>query len=559
MRAVAGLAAAAVLLLLAACGGSSQVTVAKVGSKPITKQQLNALLTATRKRYSGPTFPARGSAEYRLVQEQAIDYLVQQSLADQVDAELGIKPEDRVVVTDASWRKVVAGIHVTDAQVRAVFEQNPKRYKLPGSNRTLDRGAAGEIRSELLATERGAAMHRFIAAAEKRWPVTYAPGYRPVSEMALAREIWKAPPKKACDLRPGSYAYPTARAHGCVGGTPIPGIGSPACSLLAVPEGDSGFSSAEMNDGYAEYLMDNGGTCSEDPRLQYVQVAPRPNTTPVEVAYLHASGMATYKHPLIEFTLRYPRRFHVQQVSYGGVESTDGVEVANYPLGPATSGRPLAGGAVDFTFTAEAFGQITSSWPSISSPHKTTLAKLPLRITHAELASGRYRTGVSADGLSLTLSITTGSSPSRRDLDALRAIAASIRFPPLRIGQFTPSRLYVLGRASAYPLGSVTEITAGLPLPYHRKLRSGPFYLEHTADGFWTMTWPSNYLHDYKACGPRFDATRRRFTCPSGAVWDLQGRVLRNPDPAKHPDDPLIRARALVAGGFLLVSLSPPG
>src|SRR5581483_12097921 len=101
----------------------------------------------------------------------------------------GIKPEDRVV-TDASWRKVVSGVHVTDAQVQAIFAKNPKRYKLPGSNKTLDLGAATEIRSELLRKERAAAMHRFVTDAEKRWPVTYAPGYRPVSEMVLARKVW---------------------------------------------------------------------------------------------------------------------------------------------------------------------------------------------------------------------------------------------------------------------------------------------------------------------------------------------------------------------------------
>lgn len=526
---------------------------AKVGSKPITKAQLQAVLARASTQYQGLDFPARGSAEYRLVQEQAIDYLVQQSLAHQVDAKLGIKPEDQVV-THASWRKVVAGIHVSDAQVRAVFAKNPKRYKLSGTNKTLDRGAAHEIRVELLRKERAAAMHRFVTAAEKRWPVTYAPGYRPLSEMALARKVWPAPPQKACDLPGGSYLYAKAWAHGCVTETPIPGMGSPACSLLG-PEGDAGFTSAEVHDGYDEYAMDNGGTCIPDPRAQAVQVEQRPNHTPVSVSYLHASGMATYKHPLIQFTLRYPRRFHVLRVSYGGVEIVDGVEVANYPLGPATAGRLLSRGAVDLTFTAEGFGETRSSWPPIRSPHKATVAKLPLRITDAELASGRYQTRVSADGVSLTLSIATGSSPSRQDLDALRAMAASIHFPPLQIGKFTPSRSYVLGRASSYPLGSVTEIAAGIRLPYYRKLQSGRFYLEHAADGFWQITWPGDLLHGYKACGPHWDAAHHRFTCPSGAVWNFEGGVVKNPDPAHDQDDPLSRQQVSVADGDVLVQL----
>jgi hypothetical protein len=138
-------------------------------------------------------------------------------------------------------------------------------------------------------------------------------------------------------------------------------------------------------------------------------------------------------------------------------------------------------------------------------------------------------------------------------------MAGSIRFPRLHIGQFTPGSLYVLGRASKYPVGSVTEIPAGFKLPYYRKLRSGRFYLEHAADGFWALTWPSSgYRRGYRACGPHFDPKSRRFTCPSGAVWDIKGNVIKNPDPAKHPDDPLERTQAAVADGYVLVPLSPP-
>ena len=49
--------------------------------------------------------------------------------------------------------------------MRAVFAKNPKRYKLAGSNRTLDRGAAHEIRIELLRKERAAAMHHDLREA----------------------------------------------------------------------------------------------------------------------------------------------------------------------------------------------------------------------------------------------------------------------------------------------------------------------------------------------------------------------------------------------------------
>jgi hypothetical protein len=323
--------------------------------------------------------------------------------------------------------------------------------------------------------------------------------------------------------------------------------------------GESGFSSAEEKDGYAEYVSDNAGSCAEDPRLESVQVEAKPNHAPVLVSYVHASGIATFKHPEIGFTLDYPRRFHLQQVSYGGAVSTEGVEVANYSVGPATNGRPLSSGAVDFSFTTEDFAFRSSSGPLPGSPHELKLGKLPLVLTDADLRSGAYRTAVSGDGLTFTLSITTGSSPSHQDLDALRAMAASIHLPRLRIGHFTPAGLYVLGPASKYRPGSVTEVPAGYPLPYYKKLRSGRFYLERTAGGFWTLTWPSTgYIHGYRACGPHFDVAKRRFTCPNGAVWDLQGRVVKNPDPPSHPDDPLERTHAAEADGYVLVSLEPP-
>ena len=515
---------------------------AKVGSKPITKAELKSVMATAVT--PGTASPARGSAEYRLIQEQAIDFLVQKSLAHQADAELGIRPEDRVV-THASWLKVVGGVHVSDAEVRAVFAKDPKRYKLPGPNRTLDRGAAHEIRVELLAKKRAAAMHRFVADAERRWPVTYAPGYRPVSEMALARTIWTVPAHERCDLPEGMYPYGEARAHGCLTHTPIPGMGSPACSLLDLPSGPDGFTGAEMDDGYGGYVMDNAGTCVPDPRLQGVQVEPERSNAPpppVKVSYLHATGTATYKGPLLAgLTLSYPRRLHIQQFEYGSFANTEAVEIANFALdssGPTS--RPLSARAVEFLLTDRCEG-----WNGPGSQ----VVKLPIK--RLPLASGAYSACFSANGGLYGLGIRTGSSPSHQDLEALRAIAASIHFPPPRVGQVTPNGPYVLGRASAYPPGSVTEI------PAIQTLKSGRFYLEHAADGFWAISWPDNLLHGYKACGPRWDAAHRRFTCPSGAVWDFKGRVVKNPDPARDQDDPLERAPVSVADGDVVLPLPP--
>ena len=52
---------------------------------------------------------------------------------------------------------------------------------------------------------------------------------------------------------------------------------------------------------------------------------------------------------------------------------------------------------------------------------------------------------------------------------------------------------------------------------------------------------------------------RKRFTCPSGAVWDIQGLVIKNPDPAQFQDDSLVRNQVATAYSDVLVELpSPP-
>jgi hypothetical protein len=117
------------------------------------------------------------------------------------------------------------------------------------------------------------------------------------------------------------------------------------------------------------------------------------------------------------------------------VVSVEGIEIANYPLGPSTAGRPLSEGAVDFLLT-----QRGGPW---GGPPPTPVVMLPIKLTDESLASGNYSTVFAA----------------------------------------------------------------------------------------------------------------HQFTCPSGAVWDLKGRVVRNPHPAHDQDDPLDRSQVNVADGYVLVSL----
>jgi hypothetical protein len=520
--------------------------VAEVGSKPITEKQVDAVLNYDRSQYPKLhfTFPRPGSAEYVLLRQQAIDFLVEQSRAHQADAKIGVPPQDRIV-SDAAFRKVTANVHVTDADVQKYFDQHRTK-------RQLDLGTAGEIRMQLLKKRRATVMHGFVAAAKRDYPVAYAPGYKPVSEIVLARKVWTIRPSgKPCDLPPGFYQVPTAVEHGCDQSNGPEVVDDKPCSIVDLPRPWTGFSGSEENDGFAEYSEDNAGTCQGDPRDAEVQVTAAQSNPPppVKVSYLRQTGTAAYTDPLLGVTLRYPRRLHLQDVAYGSLTTVEGVEISNYEIDPTMPNPELPPGGIKLLLTQGA----------PEGPYRPPSRRgLPLRITSASLAAGIFMTTFTADGQEFTLSIQTRSTPSKRDMDALIAIVASIHFPPLRIGQFTPTGQYVLGRASAYPLGSVAEVPARVALQYQPTRRSGRFYLEHAKDGFWQITWPDDLLHGYKACGPHYDAGRREFTCPGGAVWDFKGNVVNNPDPAHDQDDPLQRTSVNVADGYVLLSLPRP-
>jgi hypothetical protein len=357
VKTFAGLAALVVLIVgVSACGGRDFPAVVKVGAKPITKKQIDAVLVYDRSQYPKLhlTFPRPGSAEYLLLRQQAIDFLVEQSRAQQADARIGATAQDRVV-SDAAFRKVTANVHVTDADVEKYFQQQ-------GTKSQLDVGTATEIRQQLLAKRRAVVMHGFVAAAKRDYPVTYQPGYKPVSEIALARKIWTIHPSHhRCDLKPGFYQVPTAVEHGCAQSNgPSIVIDEKPCPIVDPPHAQNGFTGSEEADGFAEYAPDNAGTCVGDPRGAEVEVtaAQLQSHTPVKVSYLPQKGIATRKDPLLGFTLRYPRRLHIHPIAYGSLADIEGVEIANYSLGSSSppggwvpSSRPLSPGAVDLLIT----------------------------------------------------------------------------------------------------------------------------------------------------------------------------------------------------------------
>jgi peptidyl-prolyl cis-trans isomerase C len=97
---------AVVALLAAGCGGSGSTSVpanavATVGNDTITKAQFNFLLDGARRTYKArkTAFPKAGTTQYKSLEDQAIQYLVQESEYEQKAKSLGI------VVTPADVQK----------------------------------------------------------------------------------------------------------------------------------------------------------------------------------------------------------------------------------------------------------------------------------------------------------------------------------------------------------------------------------------------------------------------------------------------------------------------
>ena len=87
---------AAVALVAAGCGGSSASVpsnaVAKVGGDVITKAQFNFLINGAKRSYKArkTPFPQPGTTQYKQLEDQAMQYLVQQDELEQEAKKLGI-------------------------------------------------------------------------------------------------------------------------------------------------------------------------------------------------------------------------------------------------------------------------------------------------------------------------------------------------------------------------------------------------------------------------------------------------------------------------------------
>jgi foldase protein PrsA len=146
---LAVLTVAATAFVVAGCGGGggggSQAVpddaVAEVGSQAVSKVQFNVLLQQARQSYKArkQAFPKAGTAEYKQLQDQALDYLVQRAEFEQKAKDLGI------TITDS---KVDARLKQIKTQY---FGGSEKKYNDQLKSQGLtDQQVRDDVRSQLL-------------------------------------------------------------------------------------------------------------------------------------------------------------------------------------------------------------------------------------------------------------------------------------------------------------------------------------------------------------------------------------------------------------------------
>jgi len=127
----------ALVLVAAGCGGGSKSVpasaVARVGGVTITKDQFNFLIAGAQRTYKArkTAFPKPGTTQYKSLQDQAMQYLVQQSELEQKAKDLKVTVTDKDVAarlvqikkqyfkgSEASYQKQLKAQGLTEPQLK---------------------------------------------------------------------------------------------------------------------------------------------------------------------------------------------------------------------------------------------------------------------------------------------------------------------------------------------------------------------------------------------------------------------------------------------------------
>jgi hypothetical protein len=219
--------------------------------------------------------------------------------------------------------------------------------------------------------------------------------------------------------------------------------------------------------------------------------------------------------------------------------TTDGVRVTNFPpdLRAPSMGTPSMGWLRSFPADGVAV-QIWSQEGGPAGPPPLRDSTFPLSPASFHQArpyvGGKephpwYR-GFSGDGFGFAAAVWIGPHASRAERHAAWAVVRSLRFPALPEGTFWHGTYYVLGRASRYPMGSVTTFpVASLPgsRAVSAHVREG-FYLIHAPRAFYVIhRLFQKPAKPFTKCTLAFDPKAFQFYCPGTSLrWNRVGQPI---------------------------------
>lgn len=243
------------------------------------------------------------------------------------------------------------------------------------------------------------------------------------------------------------------------------------------------------------------------------------------------------------WTIQVPDGLQVEHFHSPGRVITDGVRVTNFSpdLRAPGNGTPPMGWLRSFP----ANGVAVQIWFREGGP----VWAPPLRDSAFPLSPSSFRRtrpyiggtepdpwycDCSGNGIAFNAAVWLGPHASRAHQHAAWAVVRSLRFPALREGTIWHGTYYVLGRASRYPVGSVTTF-APSSLPGSRSFlgvmsREG-FYLIHAPRAFYAITkvFQAQPPPSFKVftCTVAFDPKAFQFFCPGTDLrWDRVGQPI---------------------------------
>jgi parvulin-like peptidyl-prolyl isomerase len=253
------LAVLALLGLAVGCGGGSRDVpdgaVAVVGDEDITKAEFDALMERARSAYKGQKrdFPKVGTPEYKTLQNQAVQYLVQQEKYRQAAAEMDITIEEKDVnarleqvkkqyfgasqkeyeknlkaqglteeqvrreienqlISEKIYEKITEGIKVNDGDIQKHYNENKKDYRVAASREVRHilvsgKGLADDLHGQI---ENGG---NFAALAKRH---SKDPGSKANGGKLTVRKGETVPPfdKAAFALKKGQLSAPVKTTYG---------------------------------------------------------------------------------------------------------------------------------------------------------------------------------------------------------------------------------------------------------------------------------------------------------------------------------------------------------